>query len=138
MSIPRRAIIHIGGTRQQIKQRMIKTKETDLLHNTPNDDKFYFTIDLDNTDNLTVLKDEQINPLLEEGQKRPKDLKQVKKINIQIATENEHTLIQKQLGDKQKSEIRKRVKQVKQTLKKKQEDKKKKKKHGIITNTYRL
>ena len=52
MSLPRRAIIHIGGKskthREQLPQRMLRTKETNLFHNTPpTDDHFYFTIDLD-------------------------------------------------------------------------------------------
>ena len=106
MSLPRRAIIHIGGKkREQIKQRMLHTKETNLLHNTPNDDHFYFTIDLNDDKTKTVLKDEQIDNLLETTQKRPKDLRRVNKYNIMISTEDKHKLIQKKLDKKQKSEI---------------------------------
>ena len=116
MSMSRRAIIHIGGKRrEQIPQRLLKTKQSLLFDKTP-DDNFYFTIDLDKEENTTYLRDEEIDYLLD--QPRPKDLRKVKKFNIQIATENEHKLIQKNLDEKQKSEILKRVKQVKQTIKK--------------------
>ena len=120
MSMSRRAIIHIGGKRrEQIPQRLLKTKQSLLFDKTP-DDNFYFTIDLDKEENTTYLRDEEIDYLLD--QPRPKDLRKVKKFNIQIATENEHKLIQKNLDEKQKSEILKRVKQVKQTIKKKKQD----------------
>ena len=136
MSLPRRAIIHIGGKskthREQLSQRMLRTKETNLFHNTPpTDDHFYFTIDLDDKNNINVLKNEEIDNLLETGQKRPKDLREVKKINIQIASENEHQLIQKKLDKKQEVEILKRVKQAKNMMKKKQEGKTKRKGMGL-------
>tara|TARA_B100000575_G_C23143606_1_gene666610 strand:+ start:4332 stop:8042 length:3711 start_codon:yes stop_codon:yes gene_type:complete len=137
MSLPRRAIIHIGGKskthREQLPQRMLLTKKSNFPSGKPlpTDDHFYFTIDLDDKKNIEVLKNESIDRLLETGQKRPKDLKQVKKINIQIATENEHKLIQKQLDKEKKLEILKRVKEAKNMMKKKQEDKTKRKSMGL-------
>lgn len=136
MSLPRRAIIHIGGKskthREQLPQRTLHTKETNLFHNTPStDDHFYFTIDLDDKKNVNILKDEQINVLLKPGHKRPKDLREVKKVNIQISTDQQHNLIQEEMKENQKQEIIKRVKQAKTMLKKKEKDKTQRKNMGL-------
>ena len=53
-TIPRRAIINIGGKRrEQIPQRLLETKESILFDKTPQD-KFYFTIDMDKEENKTT------------------------------------------------------------------------------------
>jgi len=130
MSISRRAIIHIGGTkREQISQRKLDTKENKLFHDTP-DDNFYFTIDA-GPENKTELIDEQIDSILKSNTPRPKDLRKVQQINIQISTEDQHKLIQNTLDKKQENEILKRVQQAKQTIKKNKIERRKRETMGF-------
>jgi hypothetical protein len=135
MSLSRRAIIHIGGSkkthREQLPQRMLPTKQTNLLNNTPNDPHFYFTIKLNDKKHINVLKGNQIDELLEPGQERPKDLRKVKKYDILISTDEQHKLIQKQMDKKQKNAIIQRIKQAKQMNKKIKEDTKKRNGLGL-------